>query len=199
MRRLHHRVREDYIFEFATEVNEKTTNEIDDVLECNYMTKNVKMINGKTICIKSEGKQTAAIISDEVERRSSIPRDVTCFVHQGKVMNEKKTTEENNIGTEATLEMSLRLLGRMEKNEQMDTQETEDDRRRKKEVGGRERRKDDETKLKMESYSRKADEKIESFSRKSDEMMEKFLQNHEFSRNSNPRDELTHRENERRR
>ena len=121
----------DCIFEFATEVNEKTTNEIDDVLECNYMTKNVKMINGKTICIKCEGKQTAAIISDELERRSSIPRDMTYFVHQGKVMNEKKTIEENNIGTEATLEMSLRLLGRMEKNEQMDTQETEEDREKK--------------------------------------------------------------------
>ena len=52
MRRLHHR----YIFEFATEVNEKTTNEIDDVLEENYMTIYVKMINGKTISKKCEGK-----------------------------------------------------------------------------------------------------------------------------------------------
>ena len=38
---------------------------------------------------------------------------------------------------------------------------------------------------------------LKSFSRKADEMMEKFLQNHEFSRNSNLRDELIHRENER--
>ena len=135
----------DCIFEFATEVNEKTTNEIDDVLECNYMTKNVKMINGKTICIKCEGKQTAAIISDELERRSSIPRDMTYFVHQGKVMNEKKTIEENNIGTEATLEMSLRLLGRMERMNKW-THKKQKKTERKKEVGGRERRKDDETK-----------------------------------------------------
>ena len=47
-------------------------------------------------------------------------------------MIEKKTIEENNIEAEATLEMSLRPLGGMEKNEQMDTHETEEDRERKK-------------------------------------------------------------------
>ena len=65
---------------------------------------------------------------------------MTYFVHQGKVMNEKKTIEENNSGTEATLEMSLRLLRRMEKNEQMDTQETEED--REKEGSWRKRKKE---------------------------------------------------------
>ena len=40
----------------------------------------------------------------------------------------KKTIKENNIEAEATLEMSLRLMGGMEKNEQMDTHETEEDR-----------------------------------------------------------------------
>ena len=50
---------------------------------------------------------------------------------------------------------------------------------------------------KMERYSRKSDEKMENFSRKADEMMEKFLQI--TSTESNPRDELIHRENERRR
>ena len=54
------------------------------------------------------------------------------FVHQGKVMNEKKTKEENNIGTETTIEMSLRLLGGMEKSELMDTLESEEDREKKK-------------------------------------------------------------------
>ena len=47
------------------------------------------------------------------------------LVHQGNVMNEKKTLEENNIGTDTTIEMSLRLLGRMEKSEPMDTLESE--------------------------------------------------------------------------
>ena len=82
----------EYIFEFATEVNEETANEYDDGVEENYTTIYVKMINGKTISIKCEGKQTAAIISDEVERRSLIPRDTTYLVHKGKVMIEKKTT-----------------------------------------------------------------------------------------------------------
>ena len=121
----------DYTFEFATEVNEETTNENDDMLEEIYMMIYVKMINGKTIRIKCEGKQTEAIISDEVERRSLIPRDLTYLVHKGKVMIEKKTMEENNIEAEATLEMFLRLLGGMEKNEQMDTHETEEDREKK--------------------------------------------------------------------
>ena len=41
----------EYIFEFATEVNEETANENDDVPEENYMTIYVKMINGMTISI----------------------------------------------------------------------------------------------------------------------------------------------------
>ena len=114
-------VENDYIFEFATEVNEETTTEKDDVLEEYCMMIYVKIINGKTISVKCEGKQKAAIISDEVERRSLIPRDMTYLVHNGKVMNEQKTIEENNIEA-----------GRKQ--------------RKKKEVGGKERRKDDETK-----------------------------------------------------
>ena len=47
-------------------------------------------------------------------------------------MKKKKTTEENNIGTETTIEMSLRLLGGMEKSELMDTLESEEDREKKK-------------------------------------------------------------------
>ena len=53
------------------------------------------------------------------------------LVNQGKVLNEKKTIEENNIGIDTTVVMSLRLLGGMEKNELMDTQETEEDREKK--------------------------------------------------------------------
>ena len=55
---------------------------------------------------------TAAVVSDEVERRSSIPRDMTYLVHKGTMMNERKTIKENNIEAEATIEMSLRLVGR---------------------------------------------------------------------------------------
>ena len=42
----------DYIFVFAHEESEKTTTELDNALEENYMTVYVKTINGKTISIK---------------------------------------------------------------------------------------------------------------------------------------------------
>ena len=83
----------------------------------------VKTINGKTISIKCDTKQKAATISDEVERRSPIQRGI----HLGKVMNEKKTIEENNFGRETTIQMSLGLLGGREKSELMDTLESEED------------------------------------------------------------------------
>ena len=63
--------------------------ENDDLLEETFMTIHVKTINGKTIGIKCEGDMTAAVMSDEVERRSSIPWDATYLVHKGKVMSEE--------------------------------------------------------------------------------------------------------------
>ena len=164
------------------------------MLEEIYVMIYVKMIKGKTISIKCEGKQTAGIISDEVERRSFIPRDLTYLVHKGKVVIEKKTIEENNIEAEATLEMSLRLLGGMDKNEQMDTHEREEDREKKRKLEeGKEgkmtkpndhavylrrdvmealKRSDEKWKATQERLTKK----MENFSRKADEMMEKFLQ-----------------------
>ena len=81
----------DYIFEFANEENEENTKESDDLPEETYMTIYVKTINGKTISIKCAGQLTAAVISEEVGRRSLIPRDMTYLMHKGKVMSEKKT------------------------------------------------------------------------------------------------------------
>ena len=49
-------------------------------------------------------------------------------------MSDKKTIKENSV--EATIEMSLRCLGGVEKNEQMDTHETEEDREKKRKVEG---------------------------------------------------------------
>ena len=102
--------------------------------------------------------------------------------------------------------MSLILLGGMEKNEQMDTHETEEYREKKRKLDegkeGKMTKPNDDTVYlrrdimealgrsdeKMESYSRKTDEKTESyskkkieekmddFSRKADEMLEKFMQ-----------------------
>ena len=84
--------------------------------------------SGKTISIKCAKKQKATSISDEVERRSAIPRGMTYLVHNGKVLHERRTIEENNIGTETTIEMSLRLLGGTDKSESMDTLESEEER-----------------------------------------------------------------------
>ena len=88
---------------------EYNTEEKDDMLEENYMTVYVKMVDGKTISIKYHRNMTAAVISDEVERRSLIPRDMIRLVHKGKMLSEKKTMKENNIEAKATIEMSLRL------------------------------------------------------------------------------------------
>ena len=112
----------DDIFVFANEVNEETANENDDVPEENYMTVHVKTINGKTISIKCDKEQKAATASDEVGRRSSH------LVRQGKVMNEKKTMEENDVGAETTIEVSLRLLGGMDESDMKDSSETEEER-----------------------------------------------------------------------
>ena len=81
----------------------------------------MKTINGKTISAKHHRNMTAAVILDEVERRSLIPRDMIRLVHKGKMIREKKSMKENNIEAKETIEMSLRLLGGMEVNEQMDT------------------------------------------------------------------------------
>ena len=91
----------------------------------------VSTSSGKTISIKCDKEQKAATIMEKLERISSIPPGMMYLVHQGKAMNEKTTMEENNFGTETTIEMSLRLLGGMEKSELMDTHESEEDREKK--------------------------------------------------------------------
>ena len=142
-----------YIFVFATEVS--------DALEENFMTVYVKTITGKTISIKCDKNQKAAAMSDDVERRSSIPRGMTYLVHQGKVRNEKETIRENNIGAETTIEMSLRLLGRMDESDMKDTSETEEEREKRENWNAI--RKSEAT---MESCSRKTDEKMDTFLQK---------------------------------
>ena len=50
------------------------------------------------------------------------------------MLNDKKTTQENNIEAEATIEMFLRLLGVMEESEIVESLESEDEREKKKEA-----------------------------------------------------------------
>ena len=48
------------------------------------------------------------------------------------MLNDKKTIEESNIESGATIEMSLRIMGGMEKEELMETSETEEERQKRK-------------------------------------------------------------------
>ena len=57
---------------------------------------------------------------------------MTYLVHQGKVMNEKKTIEENNIGAETTIETSL--LGGMDESDMKDSTETEEENEKKRKL-----------------------------------------------------------------
>ena len=112
-----------YIFTYSKEFAGKILVEPEGENEKNMITIYVRTSSGKTISIKCE----AVSILDEVERRSTIPRSMTYLVHHGKVLNEKRTIEENNIGTETTIDMSLRLLGGMDMSKSMDALESEED------------------------------------------------------------------------
>ena len=104
---------------FVDIVNNTEVN--DDVPEKDNLTVYVKTINKKTISICYYDSMKAAVMWEEVERRTTIPRDMTRLTHKGKSINGKKSMKDNNIKANETIEMSLRLLGGMEVNEQMDT------------------------------------------------------------------------------
>ena len=106
----------------------------DDVPEKNNSTIYVKTINKKTISICYYESMKAAVMLEEVERRTAIPSDMTRLTHKGKAINGKKSMKDNNIDANETIEMSLRLLGGMEVNEQMDSHETEEDKEKKRKL-----------------------------------------------------------------
>ena len=196
-----------YIFTFSNEFEGKIIVEPEGENEKNMITIFVGMSSGKTISIKCDKKRKAMSILDEVERRSSLPRSMTYLVHHGKVLNEKRTLEENNIGTEITIDMCLRLLGGMEKSELMDTLESEEDREKKRKL-------EDACEGKLTRPSEDAmffRQEIIDALKTSDEKNGKLIKenrrkdgtvsttNLRYSRSTITRDELSHRENERRR
>ena len=86
--------------------------------------------------------------------------------------------KDNNIDANETIEMSMRLLGGMEVNEQMDTHETEKDREKKRKLDeGKEEKatkpSDDRAHLRKDMMEalKKTDEKMECYSRKNEEKM----------------------------
>ena len=108
-------------------------------------------------------KQKADTVSKKkIEMKTSILQGITYLVHQEKVVNDKKTIEENNIGAEATIEMSLRLLGGMEENVVMESLESEDESTRPS---------DDAMFLRREIFDAitRSSEKIETYLKKADE------------------------------
>ena len=172
---------------------EDTDEERDNTPEEIYETIYVKTINGKTISTRYYKNMTAAVILEEVERRTLVPRDMIRLVHKGKTISGKKSMKENNIEAKETIEMSLRLLGGMDVNEKMDTHETEEEREKKRKLDeGKEGkmtkpdedmahlksdimealRKSDE---KLECYSKRTEERMNDFSRKADDLLEKFM------------------------
>ena len=173
------------IFEDTDEEHDDTPDEFNEAIY-------VKTINGKTISTKYYRNMAAAVILQEVERRTLVPRDMIRLVHKGKMISGEKSMKENNIEAKETIEMSLRLLGGMDVSEQMDTHETEEDREKKRKLdegkeGKMTKANEDMAHLKrdimeafkksdeqMESYSRKTDEKIESYSKRTEERMSDF-------------------------
>ena len=148
----------------------------EDEKEKNELTIYVRTSSGKTICIKCAKKQKATSILDEVERRSAILRGMTYLVRHGEVLNEKRTIEENNTGTETTIEMSLTLLGGTDNSESMDTLESEEDRDKKRKLaevseGKLTRESEDALFLKKEII-----DTLKKSEATNEEQMEKFLQ-----------------------
>ena len=63
--------------------------------------------------------------------RTAIPRGIAYLTHQGKMLKNKNTMEENNIEAESMIQMSLRLLGGMDESDMKDSSETEEEREKK--------------------------------------------------------------------
>ena len=57
------------------------------------------------------------------------------LVSQGKVLHERKQQKNTTFEAGTTIEMSLRMAGEMEREEQMETTETEEDLKKRKLMG----------------------------------------------------------------
>ena len=120
---------QDNVFTVTTDENCKILGGgmINDRVENLNMTGYVRTFSGKTISVKCDRRQNAVRIMEIVERKTSTPRDQLYIVNQVKVLNDKQTIEESSTEARATIEMSLRIMGGMEKEELMETSETQED------------------------------------------------------------------------
>ena len=74
-------------FEDNDEERDNTPEEIHETIY-------VKTINGKTISTRYYRNMTAAVILEEVERRTLIPRDMIRLIHKGKMISGKKSMKK---------------------------------------------------------------------------------------------------------
>ena len=136
--------------------------------------------------------QRAAEVKEEVERKTSIPRGMTHIVHQGKMLNCKKTIAENSIGAEETFEMSLRMSGGTEENVSMgslESLESEDERtladEKKMKLEGKSTRPREDTmypRKEIIEAIKRTNEKIETYSQKADEKMKNIINKWKIAR-----------------
>ena len=145
-----------------------------------------RTVSGKTINVKRQKTKCNS------NKRSSGKKDIDPK-RLGKVLNDKKTKEESIIEAGATIETSLRIMGGMEKEELMETSETEEEIKKRKLMELSEskpsRLSEDAVYLrkeiinaiersdeKMENLSKRTEEQMESYSKTTDEKMDNFLQ-----------------------
>ena len=157
--------------------DEERDNTPEEIHEAIY----VKTINGKTISTRYYKNMTAAVILEEVERRTLVPRDMIRLVHKGKMIKWKEIDEyrsernDRNVFEIVGRDGSKRTNGhrrngrRQREKRKLDegkegkmTKPNEDMAHLKRDTMEALRKSDE----KMDSYSRKTDEKVESYSKK---------------------------------
>ena len=168
---------------------------------CFKMTSYVWTINGKTIGVKCDRQQKK---QQQYWRKTSIPRGMMYFVNKEKTKWQEKV--KNNIKARTTIEMSLIMIGGLEKEELMETTETEEDLKKKK-VDGNVREQTDAAQWRCDvlekgnkstpSTDRMKNGKLLKEDRWKDGQLS--TSSHELSRNPASWHELNHRENEKRR
>ena len=114
-------------------------------------------------------------------KRPNVPREPRKSVER----------HENNIEAGGTIEMSLRIMGGMEKEELMETSETEEEIKKRKLIELSEskpsRLSEDAVYLRMERISaiKRSDEKVENFSKRTEEQMESYSKKERMRRRIN--------------
>ena len=83
-----------------------------DLIDGKYKkTVNVKTLNGKTISIKYDPLDTVDSAKQQLERKTSIPKEQQHLVSRGRVLKDKMKIEDCNMKEGETIELIAALLG----------------------------------------------------------------------------------------